>query len=113
MKEVRFLEKLAERLLEGGFNRALKPRLQPVQIAKALARAMERSQLVGADAPLVANRYRVYLQPADHQSFAGFRTTLERELAELSLRHGRPPGLAPHRAPRRGDPGRRPLHESR
>lgn len=92
MKEVRFLEKLAERLVEGGFNRVLKPRLQPVQIAKALARGMERSQMVGTDSPLVANRYRVYLHPVDHQLFAGFRTTLERELAvylsDLAARRG-------------------------
>lgn len=81
MKEVTFLEKLAENLLEGSFARALKPRLQPVQIAKALAREMERSQIVGVDAPLVANRYVVQLHPDDFSVFSSFQASLERELA--------------------------------
>ncbi|MHB0868362.1 MAG: FhaA domain-containing protein [Chloroflexota bacterium] len=92
MKEVSFLEKLAENLLEGSFSRALKPKLQPVQIAKALARAMERSQVVAADGPLVANQYQVLLHPADFAGFAGFQASMERELADYlqgyAARHG-------------------------
>lgn len=81
MKEITFLEKLAENLLEGSFARALKPKLQPVQIAKALTRAMERSQVVGAEGPLVANRYLVYLHPDDLAAVSAFQAGLERELA--------------------------------
>ncbi len=92
MKEVTFLEKLAEKLLEGGFARALKPKLQPVQIAKALARAMERSQVVGAEGPLVANDYLAYLHPDDLAAFTEFQTSLEREFAAYlrgyATRHG-------------------------
>ncbi len=92
MKEVTFLEKLAENLLEGGFVRALKPKLQPVQIAKALAREMERSQMVGPDGPLVANRYLVHLHPDDLAAFSEFQAGMERELATFlrgyAARHG-------------------------
>ncbi len=92
MKEVSFLEKLAETLLEGGFVRAMKPKLQPVQIAKALTREMEQGQVVGAEGPLVPNGYLVYLHPDDLDGFAGFRTSLERELASYlrgyAARHG-------------------------
>jgi len=98
MKEATFLERIAENLLEGGFARALKPKLQPVQVAKALVREMERSQVVSTDGPLVANRYIVQLHPEDLECFAGFQATLERELASYlrsyAARHGLRP-LAP------------------
>lgn len=81
MREITFLERLAERLLEGGFLRALKPKLQPVQLAKSLAKEMERSLLVGPEAPMVANQYRVYMAPPDFALFSGFQMNLERELA--------------------------------
>lgn len=81
MKEIAFLEQLAERLLEGTFARVLKPRLQPVQVAKALTREMDRVRRVGPEGPLAANRYAVYLHPSDLADFADFRASLERELA--------------------------------
>lgn len=92
MKEIAFLEKLAENLLEGSFARALKPKLQPVQMAKALAREMERSQMVAADGPLVANQYTVLLHPSDLAGFAAYQATMERDLAtylqDYAARHG-------------------------
>jgi len=92
MKEMTFLERLAENLLEGGFVRALKARLQPVQIAKALAREMERCQVVGIDGPIAPNRYLAYLHPEDLAGFAAFQVSLERELASYlrgyATRHG-------------------------
>ncbi len=81
MREISYLERLAEELIEGGFARVLKPKLQPVQIAKALAKEMGKTQMVGPDGPLVANRYSVSLNPADFALFAGFQANLERELA--------------------------------
>lgn len=81
MKEVTFLERLAENLLEGSFNRVLKPKLQPVQIAKALAREMERNQMVGADGPLAPNHFVTYLHPDDLATITGFQSSLEHELA--------------------------------
>ncbi|MGI5837176.1 MAG: FhaA domain-containing protein [Chloroflexota bacterium] len=92
MKEVTFLEKLAENLLEGSFNRILKPKLQPVQIAKALAREMERNQMVGTEGPLAPNLFVTYLHPDDLASLASFQSSLERELENyltgFASRHG-------------------------
>lgn len=99
MEEVKSLERLAENLLEGGFLRAFKPKLQPVQIAKALARAMERSQIVGVDGPLVANQYSVYLHPDDLAVFAAFQATLERELAAHLTGYAARCGLRPLSSP--------------
>lgn len=95
MKEITFLEQMAENLLEGGFARLLRPKLQPVQIAKALAKEMEQRRLVSADAPLVANRYAVHLHPADFALFAGFRASLERELAAYLRGYATRGGLRP------------------
>ncbi len=81
MREIGFLDRLAENLLEGGFIRALKPRLQPVQMARALAREMGRSRMIGPEAPYVANHYRVYVSPADFAQISRFQSNLERELA--------------------------------
>ena len=81
MKEALFLERLAENLLEGGFLRAMKPRLQPVQIAKALVREMDRGQIVGAEGPIAPNDFVVTLHPDDLATFSSFQSSLERELA--------------------------------
>lgn len=82
-------------MLEGGFARALKPRLQPVQLAKALSREMTASRMVGPEAPLVANRYSIYVSPRDFSQFAAFQSNLERELASylrgFASRHGLKP----------------------
>ena len=41
------LENLAEQLIEGSVARLLNARLQPVEVARYLARAMEDGQVVG------------------------------------------------------------------
>jgi hypothetical protein len=80
MKDISFLERLAEDLLEGGFAAAFKSKLEPVQIAKALVREMESKRVVGPEGPLVPNRYSAYLHPDDYGAVAEFRQSLEREL---------------------------------
>jgi hypothetical protein len=95
MREVSFLEKLAEDLIEGGFAKALKPRLQPVQIAKSLAKEMGASTIVGPDGPLVANSYSVFLHTADFSLFAGFQGNLEGELAGYLRGYAQRRGLKP------------------
>jgi hypothetical protein len=74
-------EELAEQAVETSFTRLLKSQLQPVEIAKRLARAMESQQTIGVDKVWVPNQYEVHLNPADYDGFAPFRAYLERELA--------------------------------
>jgi len=81
MKEMTFLERLAESILEGSFNRIFKPKLQPVQVAKALVRELEQSQIVGAEGPLAPNIFVAYLHPDDLAGLSGFLGSLERDLA--------------------------------
>jgi hypothetical protein len=74
-------EELAEQAMETSFTRLLKSQLQPVEIAKRLARAMESQQTIGVDKVWVPNQYVVHLHPADYDGFAPFRLSLERDLA--------------------------------
>ncbi len=76
------LEDLAEGLVEGTFARLLRARLQPIEVARRIARAMEDGQVVGAQGEvIVPNEYRVYLNPDDLQSLSGYRDALREDLA--------------------------------
>jgi hypothetical protein len=73
-------ERLMEEAMEGGLRRVFAARLQPIQLAKAAARAMEDSQVVGLRGVEVPNLYRLRLAEPDLERFADFRATLSREL---------------------------------
>ncbi|MDO8672225.1 MAG: DUF3662 and FHA domain-containing protein [Dehalococcoidia bacterium] len=79
-------ERFVEQFVEGGFTRLLRSQLQPVEIAKRLARAMEDSQVISAGGRvIVANRYEILLSPQDFVLFEPYKATLERELAEYAV----------------------------
>ncbi len=104
-----FLEKLAERLLEAGVARALKARLQPVEIAKALSKEMDRSQVIAPGGRLVANQYQVHLHPDDLAEFAPFQASLEAQLAAFLTDYAARRALKPLSSPSVSllpDPGR-------
>jgi len=79
------LEHLASRLIEGWTARLFRARLQPVQIAKRLIRAMESHQTISLSKTFVPNSYAVSLSPADYEQFEQYRRSLERDLAEAVL----------------------------
>lgn len=75
------LENMAEQLIEGSVARLLKARLQPVEVARYLARAMEDGQVVGAHGEVVVpNAYWVRLHPDDFAAMQSYRETLQDEL---------------------------------
>jgi hypothetical protein len=74
-------EEFAQRVMEGSFTRLLGSRLQPVEIAKGLAKAMEDNQTISAGKVFVPNVYRVLLHPDTFTDFVPFKTALEKELA--------------------------------
>jgi len=76
-------EGLAERLIEGPFRWLLGGRLQPVDIARRLARVMDDHQIIAAGKVFVPNRYRVHLHPDTLAGFASFQKALEAELANF------------------------------
>lgn len=80
MKGLDRFEAFAEQLLEGSLSRWAGGRLEPVEIAKRLAREMDARQTVGAGKVFVPNRYQVYLNPATLKEFKPFQDALEAEL---------------------------------
>ena len=74
-------EALFEAVAEGGFRRLFRPRLQPVEVARALARAMTDHRVVGTSSLDVPTHYIAHLSPADFERFLPFQGTLERDLA--------------------------------
>lgn len=93
-------ERMMEQAVEGGLRRFFPAHLQPVQLAKAAARAMEASQVVGPWGPQVPNLYVVSLAPDDMQRFAAYQATLCRELARYLLDYAADRGLRPVAEPR-------------
>ena len=75
------LEDLAERLVEGTFARLLGARLQPIEVARHIARAMEDGQVISAQGRVVVpNAYLVYLHPDDQQALKNYQHVLQEEL---------------------------------
>jgi Protein of unknown function (DUF3662)/FHA domain len=93
-------ERIMEQTLEGGLRRVFPAHLQPVQLAKAVARAMEQSQVVGLRGPEVPNVYVLRLAPGDMQRFTDYRATLARELGRYLADYARDRGLHPVAPPR-------------
>ncbi len=95
MKPLSRFERLAERLVEGTFARLFAGRLKPLEVANALARAMEERVFVGPQGELVApNRYWVTLHPTDYRILCKEEPALEAELASHVATLAQEAGLA-------------------
>src|SRR3981081_2821795 len=79
------LEGWASRVIEGWSARLFRARLQPVQIAKRVIRAMEAHQTISLAKTFVPNSYVVSLSPTDYAQFEQYKRSLERDLAEAVL----------------------------
>ena len=86
-------ERTLGQVFEGWTARILRARLQPVQIAKRLIRAMESQQTISLAKTFVPNSYVVSLSPADFSEFEPYRRSLERDLAEALLGAARERGF--------------------
>ena len=79
------VEAFVSRLIEGWSARLFGAKLQPVQIAKRIIRAMEANQTISLSKTFVPNSYVVSLGPTDFAQFEQYRKSLERDLAETVL----------------------------
>lgn len=79
------VEAFVSRIIEGWSARLFGAKLQPVQIAKRLIRAMEAHQTISLSKTFVPNSYVVSLGPTDYAQFEQYRRSLERDLAETLL----------------------------
>src|ERR687886_192683 len=93
-------ERIMEQAVEGSLRRVFPTRLQPVQLAKAAARAMEEAQVVGVRGPEVPNAYRLRMAPDDLARFAEYSGTLADELGRYLVDYARERALRPVGSPR-------------
>jgi hypothetical protein len=94
MSMLRNLEAKLENLVEGAFSRAFKSQVQPVELARKLAKEMEDNKTVSVSRTYVPNEYCVFLSPADREQFASYEGALKKELSDYLLEHARDEGLA-------------------
>jgi len=75
-------ERRLERLVEGGFGKAFRSGLQPVEIGRRLVRELDAGRTLGVRGTVVPNRFVVYVSDVDLARFEGFHDALISELAE-------------------------------
>lgn len=89
MSVLRQLEEKLAGLVEGTFSRAFKSEVRPVEIARKLAREMERHKVVSVSRSYVPNEYTVWLSTGDREHFSGYEDDLRDELAGYVMEHAR------------------------
>ena len=90
---LRAIEQKIESLFEGIFGRAFRTNVQPVELARKLAKEMDEHRTISVSRVYVPNEYTVYLSPADREQFAGYEDNLKRRAAGVPLRALAPGGL--------------------
>ena len=91
---LRTVESKLEGLVEGAFNRAFRARVQPVELARRLAKEMESYKAVSVSRTYVPNEYIVFLSREDRRQFEGYEPALLDELAAHLLEHAARESLA-------------------
>jgi hypothetical protein len=86
---LRAIEQKIEALVEGVFGRAFRTNVQPVELARKLAKEMDDHRQVSVSRVYVPNEYTVYLSPDDRAQFEGYEQSLVGELQEYLSEHAR------------------------
>jgi FHA domain-containing protein len=94
MGVLRNLELKLEGLVEGAFSRAFKARVQPVELARKLAKEMESYKTVSISRVYVPNEYTVFLSREDRRQFQAYEPALLEELSAHLLEHAARENLA-------------------
>jgi Protein of unknown function (DUF3662)/FHA domain len=71
------------------FSRAFSSQVQPVELARKLAKEMDAHRTASVSRVYVPNQYTVYLSPQDHERLEGYERSLEQELSGYLLEHAR------------------------
>jgi hypothetical protein len=86
---LRAIEHKIEALVEGVFGRAFRTNVQPVELARKLAKEMDDHRQVSVSRVYVPNEYTIYLSPDDRAQFEGYEQSLIGELQEYLSEHAR------------------------
>ena len=88
------IEQKIESLFEGLFGRAFRTNVQPVEIARKLAKEMDEHRTVSVSRVYAPNEYTVYLSSGDREQFSGYENSLQAELEEYLSEHATREGYA-------------------
>jgi len=86
---LRQIEHKIESLFEGIFGRAFRTHVQPVELARKLAKEMDDGKSVSVSRVYVPNEYTIYLAPDDRSQFEGYEASLVDELQQYLAEHAR------------------------
>lgn len=89
MSVLRNLEQRIESLVEGVFSRAFSSQVQPVEVARKLAKEMDAHRTASVSRVYVPNQYVVWLSSEDHARLEGYERSLAQELSAYLLEHAR------------------------
>jgi hypothetical protein len=84
---LRGIEQRLERVFEGVFGRAFRTNVQPVELARKLAKEMDEHRSASVTRVYVPNEYTIYLSPGDREQFEGYENSLVSELEESLSEH--------------------------
>lgn len=94
MSFLKAIEQRLEGVMERGFRRAFNSTLQPVELARKLAREMDDHKTISVQKVYAPNEFTVYLSPADREGFASYEQALVVELASYLQTHAGAEGLS-------------------
>ena len=94
MSVLRSIEHRIESLVEGVFGRAFRTHVQPVELARKLAKEMDDAKTVSVSRVYVPNEYTLYLSPSDRDQFGNYEDSLLTELSDYLSEHARREGYA-------------------
>jgi len=97
---LRAIEHKIEALVEGVFGRAFRTNVQPVELARKLAKEMDDHRQVSVSRVYVPNEYTVFLSPDDRAQFEEYEQSLVGELQEYLSEHARRENYALLSSPR-------------
>jgi hypothetical protein len=100
MSVLRSIEHRIESIVEGVFGRAFRTHVQPVELARKLAKEMDEAKTVSVSRVYVPNEYTLYLSPEDREQFASYEASLLTELGDYLSEHARREGYALLSTPR-------------
>ena len=89
MSVLRTIESKIEGLFEGVFGRAFRTHVQPIELARKLAKEMDDHRTVSVSRVYVPNEYTIYLSTQDRRQFSGYEDSLVGELQEYLAEHAR------------------------
>ncbi len=91
---LRRIERNLESLVEGVFGRAFRSPVQPVELARKLAKEMDSNKAVSVSRVYAPNEYLLYLSPRDRAQYRQYEEALLVELSAYLIEHAQTQGYA-------------------